>query len=152
MDPLVVPFVESLNRLHDDIFQAVEPLSDGAINWRHPSLSNTIGILLRHVAGSERYWIVQVVGGREVPRNRDAEFEHEHLSKAPLVADLRRAQQDVQDVLGRLTAADLLRSVDVTSRGSTRSVPRQWALLHSLAHTAYHLGQIQLFKKMAGTG
>ena len=24
-----------------------------------------------------------------------------------------------------------------------------WALLHSLQHTSYHLGQIQIFKKMA---
>ena len=150
MEPLVIPFAEALDRLHDDIYQAVEPLSDGEINWKHPSLSNTVGILLRHVAGSERYWIVQVVGGRQVPRNRDAEFEHEPLTKGPLVADLRRAQREVQDVLARLTAADLSRTVEVPFRGSTRSVTRQWALLHSMAHTAYHLGQIQLFKKMAG--
>lgn len=151
MDPFLTPFVESLDRLHEDIYQAVEPLSDNAINWRHPDLSNTIGILLRHVAGSERYWIVQVVGGREVPRNRDAEFGGERLSKVPLVADLRAAQREVKDVLGRLSAGDLSRTVEIPYRGATRAVVRSWAVLHSLAHTAYHLGQMQLFKKMAGS-
>ena len=91
MEAFVTPLAESLDRLHDDIYQAVEPLSDGEINWKHPSLSNTVGILLRHVAGSERYWIVQVVGGRQVPRNRDAEFEHEPLTETPPVAAPRRA-------------------------------------------------------------
>jgi hypothetical protein len=27
-------------------------------------------------------------------------------------------------------------------------VPKGFALLHSLQHTSYHLGQIQLFKKL----
>jgi len=88
MDPQVRPFVQSLETLHKDIFAAVEPLTDREVNWAHPQLSNTIGILLRHVAGSERYWIIEIVGGREVPRDRDAEFGHEPLSKDRVVADL----------------------------------------------------------------
>lgn len=151
MDPFVAPFVERLDSVHEDIYAAVEPLTDEAINWRHPSLSNTIGILLRHTAGSERYWIVQMVGGREIERDRDAEFAGEHLAKAPLVAALRAAQREVRDVLARLTPADLSQTIELPYRGGTRTAARQWAVLHSLTHTAYHLGQIQLFKKMAGS-
>lgn len=151
MDPLLVPFVESLDRVHADIYQAVEPLSDEAINWRHPDLSNTIGILLRHIAGSERFWIVHVAGGREMARDREAEFGRERLSKAPLVADLRAAQREVAEALARLSAGALSQTVEISHRGTTRTVSRHWAVLHSLAHTAYHLGQIQLFKKMAGS-
>jgi len=151
MDPLVTPYLEHLDRLHEDIYEAVEPMSDAAINWRHPQLSNSIGVLLRHIAGSERYWIVQTVGGMAVPRDRDAEFGRERLTKTPLAADLRRAHQEARRVVERLGASDLVRTLQLPYRGSTRTVTAQWALLQSLQHTAYHLGQIQLFSKMAGS-
>ncbi|MDQ7843406.1 MAG: DinB family protein [Armatimonadota bacterium] len=149
MDPLLTPYLEHLDQLHQDIYEAVEPLSDEAINWRHPHLSNSIGVLLRHIAGSERYWIVQTVGGTAVARDREAEFGRERLAKAPLVADLRRAHQEARGVLEGLSASDLSRPLQLSFRGKTRTVTAQWALQQSLQHTAYHLGQIQLFKKMA---
>lgn len=149
MDPRVKPYAESLDRLHGDIFAAVEPLGDAEINWAHPHLSNTIGILLRHVAGSERYWIGQFVGGRPAERDRDTEFVREALAKEPLVEGLRRAHALVTEVLEGMTAERLLEELEITYRGKSQKSTRAWALLHSLQHTAYHLGQIQLFKKMA---
>ncbi|HEY6102929.1 MAG TPA: DinB family protein [bacterium] len=148
MDPQVRPFVLSLERLHNDIFRAVEPLSDREVNWAHPQLSNTIGILLRHTAGSERYWIIEVAGGRKVPRDRDAEFGHEQLTKDALVADLRAAYDEIRAALESLRAEDLTSEVEIGDRGARRMVPKGFALLHSLQHTSYHLGQIQLFKKL----
>lgn len=149
MDPQMGAFIMHLQSLHNDIFEAIEPLTDREVNWAHPQLSNTIGILLRHVAGSERYWIIEVVGGRKVPRNRDAEFGHEPLAKAQVVADLRAAYDEIRAVVESLSAADLVREIEVPFRNERRKRAAGWALLHSLQHTAYHLGQIQLFRKMA---
>lgn len=70
MDPQVEQFIQTIDQLHDDVYRAVAPLTDAEINWRHPHLSNTIGILMRHIAGSERYWIVEIVGGRPIQRRR----------------------------------------------------------------------------------
>jgi len=151
MNAMIQPISQILESLHDDIFKAVEPLGDAEMNWAHPHLSNTIGILLRHIAGSERYWIGEVVGGRALHRKRDAEFAHEQLKKGPLVENLRRAHEEVQELVRSLTAADLVASIDVEWRGSMRRVTKGWAILHSIQHTGYHLGQIQLFKKMATT-
>ena len=148
MDPQARAFVEIINILHDDMVKAVDGLTDAQINWRHPHLSNTIGILLRHVAGSERYWIVEVVGGRPIHRRRDTEFERERLEKKPLVENLRAAQAEVTGILERLTAGDL--STEVQHQAG--HVTKAWAILHSIQHTAYHLGQIQLFRKMATEG
>ncbi len=149
MDPHVQPFIQMHDQLHDDIYAAIAPLSDREVNWAHPSLSNTIGILLRHAAGSERMWILQVVGGQTIQRDRKAEFGREALSKDALVAELRRAQAETRAVLERLTAADLTRTVEVKWRGTPQTFQVAWAVLHALEHTSYHLGQIQLFKKMA---
>lgn len=149
MDPIVKPISQTVDYIHDDIFAAVEPLTDVEINWIHPHLSNTIGILLRHIAGSERYWIGELAGGRPAQRVREAEFVREQLRKAPLVEGLRHAQALVQDVLGKLTGADLTQEVTFTWRAKQHRLTKAWAVLHSVHHSSYHLGQIQLFKKMA---
>ena len=62
MDPQMKPFIQIVDFLHDDIYKAVDPLTDDEINWRHPHLTNSVGILLRHiaagsvVAGFSVYW------------------------------------------------------------------------------------------------
>lgn len=152
MDPQIKPFIETIDLLHEDIYKAVEPLNDNGINWRHPHLTNTVGILLRHVAGSERYWIIEVVTGRSIQRKRDEEFGRDRLQKAPLVANLRAAQKDVNAAIEALTASQLLEEVEQTYRDLPRRLTRSWAILHSIQHTAYHLGQIQLFSRMATSG
>lgn len=151
MDPMVAALSQLLESLHDDIVKAVESLNDDEINWAHPHLSNTIGILLRHIAGSERYWIGEVVGGRAMHRQRETEFARERLRKAPLVEGLRRAHAEIQGILGGMNAADFAAPVEVQYRGGRRTFTKAWAIANSLQHTAYHLGQIQLYKKMATT-
>jgi uncharacterized damage-inducible protein DinB len=151
MDALTTSLTQVLDQLHDDIFAAVDPLQDEEINRAHPPLSNTIGILLRHIAASERYWIGEVVGGLATHRVRSTEFGHEPLSKAPLVDDLRRAHTEVRGVVQKLAGPDLVAEIEVELRGSRRRATRAWAVMYSMQHTGYHLGQIQLFKKMATT-
>lgn len=152
MDPQTKPFIQIIDFLHDEIYKVVEPLNDDEINWRHPHLTNSVGILLRHIPGSERFWILEVVGGRTIQRKRNEEFGRERLRKAPLVENMRRAQAEVQEVLEGLSPDRLMEEVEQTFRGKTVHFTKSWAILHSIQHTAYHLGQIQLFQKMATAG
>src|SRR5436309_8916433 len=99
MDTMVHPLSQAVESLHEEIFKAVEPLGDAEINWVHPQLSNTIGILLRHVAGSERYWIGEVVGGRAMHRQLETELTQGPPMKTPLGDNLRGARVQVQAVL-----------------------------------------------------
>src|SRR3989442_12887837 len=149
MDAMTQPISQVVELLHEDIFKAVEPLGETEINWTHPQLSNSIGILLRHIAASERYWIGEVVGGRPLHRQRETEFEHEQLQKAPLGENLRRAHAEVEELWRSLTAADLAASIEVEARGGTRRRTKAGGIVHAVQHTADHLGQIQLFKRMA---
>jgi len=147
MSPELKAMSDTLESLHTDIFKAVESLTDEHINWVHPHLSNSAGILLRHIAGSERYWIVDVVGGRSIHRDRATEFTHEPLKKGLVVEGLRDAHASVRQVLQQLRPTELMDEVEAPGRGYR--VTKGWALLHSLTHTAYHLGQLQLFRKIA---
>ncbi len=149
MTSVVEAWAQVLEELHQEIFKVVEPLTDEQINWVHPHLSNTVGILLRHVAGSERYWISEIVGGRSAHRERASEFVREPLQKVPLLEGLRQAYASVREVLDDLTEAELHQEVELPGGSQPRRVTKKWALLHSLTHTAYHLGQLQLYRKMA---
>lgn len=149
MDASIEDYWKTIEELHHGIFEIVEPLTDDQINWRHPALSNSISILLRHVTGSERWWIGEVIGGRPAHRVRDEEFQHERVEKAALIAGLRDALALVNDVLAQTTPADLRVVLEGESGGRSYRYTKEWALLHSLQHTAYHWGQIRLFSKMA---
>lgn len=148
MDPYVAPHLKVLEELRKEVVEAVAPLDDDQINRAVPGLSNTVGILLRHLAGSERYWIGEVAGGRPAQRDRDAEFGRERLSKAELLADLERVAALSREVLENLSREDLTAQVEARRLSGVLRETRLFALLHGTQHLAYHLGQIRLLTKM----
>lgn len=149
MDPMIALHRKVLDELRHAGMTILAPLSDEHINRRAPGLQNTVGILLRHMAGSERYWIGEVVGGVPAGRNRDAEFGGDRLEKTALLAELDRAAAVTREVLARLGAADLLTEVDVQGAGGTSRETKAFALLHTVRHLAYHLGQLRYLAKLA---
>jgi uncharacterized damage-inducible protein DinB len=150
MDPLVAPYVKVLDDLRRQVAETVAPLDDDQINRAVPGLRNSVGILLKHMAGSERYWIVEVAGGTPVHRNRDTEFEPTPVRKAALLADLDRVGAQSREVLERLVATDLLQEVEVRRRTGevVQKEMKAGALLHATQHLAYHLGQLRYLAKL----
>jgi uncharacterized damage-inducible protein DinB len=152
MDPQVAPHWRMIEDLRRQVLETVAPLDDAALNRRVPPLANTIGILLRHMAGSERYWVTEVAGGRPINRDRDAEFAAAPVSKADLVAEMERVRDESRAILESLTAADLLVEVEARRpRGVTRET-RAGALLHVTQHLAYHLGQLRYLLRLLASG
>lgn len=149
MDPDVAVMHEVIEDLRGQLFKVIEPLDDADINRAFPGLTNTIGILLRHMAGSEDYWIHGVVGGGTVDRNRDAEFGHEPLNKEALLAGLRRSQAATEKVLTGLRGEDLRAVVQGQRARGVVATTKGWAILHATQHLAYHLGQIRLMAALA---
>jgi uncharacterized damage-inducible protein DinB len=148
MDPHVAPHANVLDDLHRQVRETIAPLSDDEINRAVPGLQNTVGILLRHIVGSERYWIGEIAGGRPTHRVRDAEFGHDPLEKAALLADLARAATLRREVLEGLTAPDLLVEVEgQRTRGVVRAT-RAFALIHATGHLSYHLGQLRYMVRL----
>jgi uncharacterized damage-inducible protein DinB len=148
MDPLVVPYLRVIEDLRRQLVEMVTPLDDEQINRIVPGLRNSIGILLKHLIGAERYWIGEVAGGRPAYRNRDAEFEHTPVREADLLAELDRVAAQTREVLERLTPAELLQEVEVKRAGGTARETKTEALLHAIQHLAYHLGQIRYLAKL----
>ncbi len=149
MDPDVAVMHEVIEDLRGQLFKVVEPLQDADVNRSYPGLTNTIGILLRHVAGSEDYWISGVAGGGSVDRDRDAEFEHESLKKADLIAALRRSQAATERVLGGMRSEDLRAPVQARRARGVVEATKGFAIMHAIQHLAYHLGQIRLMAALS---
>ncbi|MGH2374968.1 MAG: DinB family protein [bacterium] len=148
MDPHVAPHMHVLEDLHRQVAETVAPLGDDDVNRAVPGLANSVGILLRHIAGSERYWVGEVVGGRPAHRKRDTEFGPERLQKSALLGELDRVRTLTRDVLGQLDAADLLHEVDVQRTRGVVKETKGFALLHATQHLAYHLGQLRYMAKL----
>ena len=102
---------------------------------------------MRHLAGSERYWIGEVVGGQPARRHRDAEFGRDRLAKRDLVAEMERVGEQTRAVLGAFADDQWAAEVEVTRMSGTATRTKGYAIIHAAAHLSYHLGQLKLFAK-----
>ncbi len=152
MEPQLAVLHEALEDLRGQLLTLVESLAESDVNRSFPGLQNTIGILLRHMAASENYWIRGVAGGGSQERKRDTEFGRDPLVKADLLRALREAGGASTQVLAALRAANLQDPVQAQRSRGTFETTKGFAILHALQHLAYHLGQIRLMAALARHG
>jgi uncharacterized damage-inducible protein DinB len=116
--------------------------------FRKPGeFSNSIAAIIKHVAGnlSSRWRDFLTSDGEKPDRNRDAEFViAEQDTRAGLIAAWESGWSTLIDTLTNLTDADLQKSIRI--RGEEHTVHQ--ALLRSLAHVAYHTGQIVYLSRL----
>ncbi len=125
--------------------RAMAQCPDGALFVAQEGESNSIAIIVKHMAGNMRSrWTDFLTADGEKPdRNRDTEFEDAPATRADLLALWERGWKHVFDALGPLTDADLGRTVLI--RTEPHSVMQ--AINRQIAHYAYHVGQIVYLAK-----
>jgi uncharacterized damage-inducible protein DinB len=117
----------------------LEVLTDEEVWWRPNGQANSPANLVLHLAGSNRYYIGEVIGGTPVSRDRDAEFAARGgYSKAQVRALWDASSQAVAGVLNALEPSQMMQTTERT--GKTTTVAQ--VLLHVSHHNATHLGQI----------
>jgi uncharacterized damage-inducible protein DinB len=126
--------------------KAVAQLADEKLHVALDPNTNSIAVIMKHVAGNliSRWTDVLTTDGEKPWRNRDDEFVDSFQNREELLAYWESGWQRLYDTLKSLTPADLEKTVTV--RGEPHSVPL--AMSRSLAHTAYHLGQIVLIARI----
>jgi hypothetical protein len=125
--------------------KAIAQLSDGELHLKIDEESNSVAIIMRHMAGNMRSrWTDFLTSDGEKPdRFRDREFEDRQLSRAELLADWEDGWRRVFDALDPLTDADLQRTVMI--RAEPHSVYK--AVSRQVAHYAGHVYQILFLGK-----
>ena len=125
--------------------KAIEQLSDDELYVKLDDESNSVAIIMRHMAGNMRSrWTDFLTSDGEKPdRQRDREFDDVRLSRAELLAEWEGGWQRVFDALGPLTDEDLQRTVII--RAEPHSVYK--ATSRQVAHYAGHAYQILMLGK-----
>ena len=142
MIEMLAAYLNRLEELHQDLNHALEDLPTEALNWSPGPGLNSVAVLAAHTAGSERYWIGDVVARDDSRRDRAAEFRTQASSAAELIERLDMALAHSRKVLGQLTLENL--DEKRTAPSDQREVTVAWALLHALEHVAVHLGHMQM--------
>ncbi|HXW91108.1 MAG TPA: DUF1572 family protein [Terriglobales bacterium] len=108
--------------------------------------SNSVAILVRHLAGNmrSRFTDFLTTDGEKPDRNRDQEFEiSDQATRAEIMAWWEQGWARVFSTIGELKPEDLLRTVTIRAEPHTvlQAINRQ------LAHYSAHVGQIIFLAK-----
>ena len=130
---------------------AIAQVSDEQLLTHAGSTDNSIAIICRHIAGNflSRFTDFLTTDGEKPWRNREEEFDERAGTRADVVEHWDRGWSVL------LASLDALTDADLTSTVTIRQQPLRVheALHRSLAHAAYHVGQIvYLAKAMRGDG
>jgi hypothetical protein len=125
----------------------VEAYPDERLLWAAvPGLSNSGGVLVRHLCGNLQHFIGTVLGGTGYVRNRDAEFGAPPDSRAMLLAEIDRTIAAVTTTLPRLTAPQLGAEYPLAI-GEQRLLTEPF-LIHLAVHLGFHLGQLDYHRRV----
>jgi hypothetical protein len=142
----IINAFEANKRLAD---RAVEQLPDDKLHIALDGNTNSIAVIMKHVAGNllSRWTDFLTTDGEKPGRNRDNEFVDSFTSRAEVIEFWERGWACLLQTLKTLKPEDLGKTVLI--RGEPHSVPL--ALSRSLGHTCYHIGQIvQVARILAG--
>ena len=138
-------FVDEYNRYRVLGERALAQLPDAGLNHVPSPEGNSAAIIVRHVSGNlaSRFTDFLTSDGEKPWRERDAEFLERRYSRAEVDVMWAEGFRVLSVALDGLSEADLGR--DVTIRGQPLSVHA--ALARSVAHLAYHVGQLVLLAR-----
>jgi hypothetical protein len=126
--------------------RAMEQISDSDFFAAVDPESNSIAIIVKHMAGNMRSRWTDFLGsdGEKTDRNRDSEFTLDPMdTRESLQLQWEAAWETAIAAIIALGPADFERSV--TIRGEPHTV--QEAISRQVTHYAYHVGQIVLLAK-----
>jgi Protein of unknown function (DUF1572) len=126
--------------------KAITQISDEDLHFQPDKDSNSIAVIMQHLSGNLRSRFTEffATDGEKKTRDRDAEFEDQNFSRQNLMNSWNDSWGILLNLLKNLKEDDLLKEVKI--RGEIYSA--FGAFERSLAHTAYHVGQIVQLAKM----
>ncbi|MBM4332784.1 MAG: DUF664 domain-containing protein [Deltaproteobacteria bacterium] len=142
-------YLSFLNDLRGQVKTLLEGLPKEALDWRPLEgqgelATNSLAVMTMHLAGSEAFWIKEIIGRQSIQRDRDAEFVARGLGFSELAAKMETGSKDTPAILSSLTPAQL----EETRKFRDRMVTVRWAILHVIEHFAMHVGHMQLTRQL----
>jgi hypothetical protein len=137
----------ALDRELRTLRREIEAYPDEQSIWQEVSgIANTGGTLALHLAGNLQHYIGACWAGTGYVRDRDAEFARRDVPRAEIVAEIERARAAVAAGLERV-GDDELGSDYPEVLGGVRVRTGDY-LVHLAIHCAYHLGQLDIHRRV----
>ena len=147
MDSEIQAYVEMLDYMRNEVKKAIQGMTTEELNWMPlPKDTNSASVLVTHLAGAESFRVHQVIGGTDIGRNRDAEFQAKARSVAELVALLDRTGGRSRAALAKVRSADL--DIVTTAREGEAPASLRWNILYNIQHYGQHLAAISLTRQL----
>lgn len=124
---------------------AIRQLSEAELSAPGPNGTNSIAVICWHLAGNlqSRFTDFLTSDGEKPWRERDEEFRARTVTREALDARWNAGWQALLGALAGLSDGDLTRTVTIRRQPLTVHA----ALHRSLAHAAYHVGQVVYLAK-----
>jgi hypothetical protein len=123
-----------------------EQLADDQLFWQYNEESNSIAMIVQHLAGNmlSRWTDFLNSDGEKSWRNRDSEFEAVIKNRKDLLEKWNEGWNCMLDALNSITESDLEKEILIRNEphSAVDAINRQ------LAHIPYHVGQIVFIGKM----
>ncbi len=149
MLPEVHAYLTDLEELRDQVKSLLEGLPQEALDWRPIEgggelVTNSLAVMVVHLAGSETFWMKEIIGGKRIDRDRDAEFLTKGLSLSELQDKIGAAAKVTLETLSALREKQL----EEGRKWKDRSINVRGCILHVIEHFAQHLGHMQLTRQL----
>ncbi|REC48469.1 DUF1572 family protein [Chryseobacterium pennipullorum] len=143
MTELFIKRFEYYKSLGDKTF---EQLSEEQIFWQYNEESNSIAVIVKHIAGNmiSRWTNFLTEDGEKSWRHRDGEFENTFKTKEDVLAYWEKGWKCFFEALHQINDDNLYTTIQI--RGEKHSVID--AVFRQLAHYPYHIGQVVYIAKM----
>ncbi|WET48890.1 DUF1572 family protein [Chryseobacterium indologenes] len=126
--------------------QSFEQLSNEQIFWQYNQESNSIAVIVHHLAGNmlSRWTNFLTEDGEKTWRHRDEEFVNIFTTKDEVLEYWEKGWKCFFNALEQINEDNLYATIYI--RGEAHSVID--AIFRQLAHYPYHIGQIDYIAKM----
>lgn len=126
--------------------KAIVQVDDERLRTSLDPETNSIAVIMKHVSGNliSRWTDFLTTDGEKPWRERDNEFVDAFENRQEILDYWDRGWSCLNEALEALMPEDLQKTVEI--RGQPHSVPL--AIQRSLAHTAYHCGQIIMIARI----
>ncbi|GIW99921.1 MAG: hypothetical protein KatS3mg111_3254 [Pirellulaceae bacterium] len=139
--------VSGYRRMIDGI---VEQLTDEELFARPAAEINSVAIILRHLGGNlrSRWTDFLTTDGEKPDRNRDSEFTEWEGDRESLMEYFEQGWRSLESALQTIDEESVGDTIYI--RGEPHSIAQ--ALMRSITHIAYHVGQMAIIARMVHHG
>ena len=142
-------YLTKLGDLRNQAKALLEGLPPEALDWRPIQgegelATNSLAVMAVHLAGSQTYWMREIIGRTPIQRDREAEFAAKGVSLADLKARLDAAGKIVEEVLSPLSE----RQMEEERKFRDKPITVRGGILQVIDHVAQHIGHMQLTRQL----